>query len=218
MILRNSTELDTSRLEHMFRGAVAQWPMDGAQIFVRYSRGADFSGACYYESDRIFINIGRHNRYPYPLKINVARPKSNRTHWWRELYTLEIGRPDELALFIFLHEFYHRLVKRARRNVRQKEARCDRFATRVLVDDYGGIVRDSQGRLVPRHEWDFQDLDGFVAAARGPIRKSARKPLVRRPRRDPSGLHGSATGDLIDTAPSPEARILQAPPGFLFLV
>lgn len=218
MILRNSTELDTSRLEHMFREAVSQWPMDGAQVFVRYSRGADFSGACYYESDRIFINIGRHNRYPYPLKINVARPKSNRTHWWRELYTLEICRPDELALFIFLHEFYHRLVKRARRNVRQKEARCDRFATRVLVDDYGGIVRDSQGRLVPRREWDFQDLDGFVAAARGPIRKSARKPLGRRPRRDRSGSCDFAAADSIGLAPQPDDICRTVPPGFLFVM
>ncbi|HWL92959.1 MAG TPA: hypothetical protein VNT79_05450 [Phycisphaerae bacterium] len=185
MFFRNTTHLNTGRLERMFRDAVAEWPFEGAQIFLRYSRGADFSGACYYESDRIFINLGRHNHYPYLLKINVARPRSNRTHWWRELYTLEIKGPEELALFIFLHEFYHRLVKRARRNVRQKEARCDRFATRALVDRYGCIVRDSRGRLVPRDEWDFQDLDGFVAAARGTLRKSARKPLVRRSRPEP---------------------------------
>lgn len=168
----------------MFSEAVSEWPHDGAQVFVRYSRGSDFSGTCYYDSDRIFVNLGRHNQYPYALKINVARPQSNRTHWWRELYTLHVESAEQLALFIFLHEFYHRLVKRARRNVRQKEARCDRFATRVLVDQYGLVVRDSHGRLVPRENWDFQDLDGFVAAARGPIRKSARKPLVRKTWRD----------------------------------
>lgn len=190
MFFRNTTHLNSLKLERMFLDAVADWPHDGAQVFVRYSRGSDFSGTCYYDSDRIFVNIGRRNRYPYPLKINVARPKSNRTHWWRELYILEISNSEQLALFIFLHEFYHRLVKRARRNVRQKEARCDRFATRVLVDAYGCIVRDNMGRIVDRAEWDFQDLEGFVAAARGPIRKSARKPLARRPRRKDRSREG----------------------------
>ncbi|MBK8269869.1 MAG: hypothetical protein IPK83_16885 [Planctomycetes bacterium] len=46
------------------------------------------------------------------------------------------------------------------------------------------------GRIVDRAEWDFQDLEGFVAAARGPIRKSARKPLARRPRRKDRSREG----------------------------
>lgn len=204
----------------MFRDAVAGWPHDGAQVFVRYSRGSDFSGACYYESDRIFINLGRHVSYPYKLRINVARPQSNRTHWWRELYALEIRSPEELALFIFLHEFYHRLVKRAGRNIRQKEARCDRFATRVLVDHYGCVIRDSAGRLVSRSEWDFQDLDGFVEAARGPIRKSARKPLVRRPRRKGGGRASKA--DAVGTGAvrsgAPLNSLLSTLQGMLFEV
>ncbi len=71
-----------------------------------------------------------------------------------------------MVLFVFLHELYHFLVKRARRNPRQKESMCDRFAARYLVERFGATVRDSSGRIVPREAWDFQDLERFVAAAR----------------------------------------------------
>lgn len=165
MNFKNTTHLDSKRLETMFLRAVDGWQHDGLDVSVRFSRGAEFSGTCYYESDRIFVNLGRNNRYPYQLLTNVARPRANRTHWWRELFALELADGYQLGLFVFLHEFYHRLVKRARRNVRQKEARCDRFAARVLVDQYGAIMRDSAGKHVRRDSWDFQDLDGFVAAA-----------------------------------------------------
>ena len=66
----------------------------------------------------------------------------------------------------FLHGLYHWLIRKARRNMRQKEAMCDRFAARHLVDRFGATVRDDRGRPVPRSEWDFQDVDGFVAAVR----------------------------------------------------
>lgn len=72
-----------------------------------------------------------------------------------------------------MHELYHWLVKKARRNTRQKEGRCDRFAVRALVDGLGLKVVDENGVTVPRDEWDFQDLDAFVAAARRPIARQA---------------------------------------------
>jgi hypothetical protein len=76
-----------------------------------------------------------------------------------------------------MHELYHLLVKRARRNTRQKESMCDRFAARFLVERCGSIVRDDKGRLIPREVWDYQDLDGFVAAARD--RRAARRPITK---------------------------------------
>lgn len=167
MDFRNSTHLDNALVRSMIDDAIADWPCGKLTVRVRYSRGADFSGTCYYATNRIFVNLGRNNKYPYKLLTHIARPRSNRTHWWRELYSVDIAAPEQLVLFVFLHEFYHWLVKQARRNVRQKEARCDRFATRVLVDTYGSVVRDARGRPVARHAWDFQDLDGFVSAARG---------------------------------------------------
>ncbi len=186
MNLHNSTHLDTNTLSSMFRGAACGWPIEGLEVRVRYSRGAAFSGACYYQSDRIFINLGRANSYPYRLQTHIARPQSNRTHWWRELYSIDLADEYQLALFVFLHEFYHRLVKLARRNVRQKEARCDRFAVRELVDRFGAAVRDARGLPARRDAWDFQDLAGFVARARRP-RRAARHPApaARAPRPQP---------------------------------
>lgn len=185
MKIKNRTHLDPRRISTMFLSAVDGWPYEGTEVCVRYSRGAAFSGSCYYDAGRIFVNLGRRNRYPYRIDTHIARPKSNRTHWWRELYSVEVADASELVLFVFLHEFYHRLVRLARRNVRQKEARCDRFATRVLVDGYGAVVRDSTGRPVARSAWDFQDLDGFVAAARRGVRRPLRRGTL--PLREPGG-------------------------------
>ena len=132
---------------------------------VRYSRGADFSGTCYYANHRLFVNLGRHVRFPYRLGTHVAKSQSSRTHWWREVYRLEVADAYQLALFVYLHELYHHLVKAAQRNPRRKEAMCDRFAVRCLVEHYGCRVVDRQGRAIPRARWDFQDVDGFVALA-----------------------------------------------------
>lgn len=165
MDFANSTNLDTARLERLcIRHA---WPYrhDKLTVRVRYGRGADFSGTCYYTHSRVFINLGRRNKYPYLLGTNIARSCSNRTHWWRETYRLTIADAYQLALFVFLHEFYHYLVKAAGRCPRRKEAMCDRFATRALVDHLGVRVLDTRNRPVAREHWDFQDLDAFVAAA-----------------------------------------------------
>jgi hypothetical protein len=168
VLFHNSTHLDSSRLEGMIRHAAREWPLDGLEVVVRYSRKSDFSGTCYYNTGRIYINLGAGNRYPFRLRTYIARAKSDKRRWWREVYALELQDAYQLVLFVFMHELYHWLVKKARRNTRQKEARCDRFAARALVDGFGLAVRDMEGRLVHRDEWDFQDLDGFVAAARGP--------------------------------------------------
>lgn len=166
MIFANNTHLESARLEAMIRHAAQKWPLDGLEVVVRYSRRSEFSGTCFYKTGRIYINLGAANRYPFQLRTYIARAKSDTRRWWREVYTLELNDAYQLVLFVFMHELYHWLVKKARRNTRQKEARCDRFAARALVDGFGLVVRDMEGRLVHRNSWDFQDLDGFVAAAR----------------------------------------------------
>ncbi len=165
MDFRNSTELDGRRLERLFLQHTWPYRHDRLTVRVRYSRGAEFSGTCYYANARLFINIGRRNKYPYPMGTHIARAKHNRTHWWRETYRLGIADPYQLALFVYLHELYHYLVKSAGRNPRRKESMCDRFAARVLVDAYGAVVRDSVGRPVARGAWDFRDVHAFVAGA-----------------------------------------------------
>jgi hypothetical protein len=183
MKFSNTTQLDSQKLEQIFLRAVGGWPHDDLDIRIRYSRGAEFSGTCYYDRARIHVNLGRRNPYPYQMKAAIAHSQSNRRYWWRELYSVELADAYQLVLFVLMHEFYHWLVRKARRNVRQKEARCDRFATRALVDVYGAVVRDSHGIIVPRPAWDFQDLNGFVAAAlrtRGP-RRAAKTPAATPP-------------------------------------
>ncbi len=181
MNLTNRTSLDSSRLAALLPRAVAAWPHQGLEVTVRYSRRAEFSGTCYYQSGRIYINVGRHNQYPYLIRTAIAKAQSDTRCWRREIYTVEAADGYELVLFVFLHEFYHWLVKKARRNVRQKEARCDRFAAKVLVDQHSAIVRDPHGRIVPRSSWDFQDLDGFVAAARRARAPRHRPAAARKP-------------------------------------
>jgi hypothetical protein len=165
MELRNSTSLDTDVLRRLFERHSAPYRHDNLLVRVRYSRSSDFSGTCFYRDARIHINLGRHNRYPYTLGTHIARARSNRTHWWREIYRLTVADARQLALFIYLHELFHHLVKQAGRNPRRKEAMCDRFAVRVLVDHFDCPLTDSAGRAVARQRWDFQDLARFVAAA-----------------------------------------------------
>jgi hypothetical protein len=166
MELVNRTELDFDRLRRMLDREIDGWPHERVHATVRYSRGADFSGTCYDRKGTIYVNVGRHVVYPYAMRTHIARAKSNATHWWKELYTVRIADAYQLALFVFLHEFYHWLVRQAKRNPRQKESMCDRFATRALVMRYGALVHDTAGAAVGRSAWDFQDVDGFVGAAR----------------------------------------------------
>jgi hypothetical protein len=165
MDFQNSTELDGDRLQRLLIRHTYPYRHERLKVRVRYSRGADFSGTCFYSEARIFVNLGRHVRFPYQLGTHIARAQCNATHWWRETFRLVLTDPYQLALFVYLHELYHYLVKTAQRNPRRKEAMCDRFATRVLVDQHGCAVIGARGQPVARHRWDFQDVDAFVAAA-----------------------------------------------------
>ncbi len=180
MVVHNRTELDTAALESLFLRHVEPWPHDGMQVRVRYSRSADFSGTCYYNTRRLFINVGRHVRYPYRIASRVARAQTRGRFWFRQSHFVVAADAYQLVLYVFLHEFYHWLIKQAGRNLRQKEAMCDRFAARALVDHHGAAVLDKHGEAVPRHAWDWQDLEGFVSrAAVDPVEE----PVVARRRR-----------------------------------
>ncbi|MBK9126582.1 MAG: hypothetical protein IPM13_02135 [Phycisphaerales bacterium] len=218
MDFANTTVLDSERLERLLLRHTAPYRHDRLIVRVRRSRGADFSGACYYATSRIFVNLGSRNQYPYLLATHIARSQSNATHWWRESFRVLVADAYLLVLFVYLHELFHYLVKAAGRNTRRKEAMCDRFATRVLVDAYGCPVLDARGRPAPRSRWDIQDLHAFVAAAPktsdAPVRV-ARAARVARP--IPVRILGAARGDkeaaLKPRAPRaglPDSRALQA--------
>ena len=181
--LHNSTDLSDSVLLASCREGLADWSVGSVAVRVRYSRGADFSGTCFYVDRRIHVNLGRHLVYPYRMQTSLARARTVGRRWYKPLYTLELSSGYQIVVFVFMHELYHLLVKRARRNTRQKESMCDRFAARFLVDRFGAAVHAPDERPMPREEWDFQDLDGFVAAARSRRHIPRREP---RPTTEPA--------------------------------
>lgn len=165
MQFQNTTDLDDSLLHRCILRQTRPYRHDRLNVRFRYSRGADFSGTCFYREHRIHVNLGRRNRYPYTLGTNVAKARTTASGWQREILRLTVASPMQLALFVYLHELYHYLVYVAGRSPRQKEAMCDRFATGVLVDGFGCVLRDKSGRPVPRELWDFKDLRAFVSRA-----------------------------------------------------
>lgn len=165
MDFQNSTDLDSARLRRMFIRHTEPYRHDRLFVRVRYSRGADFSGTCFYTEHRIYVNLGKHLTYPYRLGTHIAKSQSNATHWWRETFCLVVRDAYQLSLFVYLHELYHYLVRQAKRNPKRKEAMCDRFAVRVMVDEFGCPVLDAHRRPVSRSRWDFQDVHAFIAAA-----------------------------------------------------
>ena len=165
-VFRNSTALEDGKLLELFRDGAFGWRTGCIKLWVRYSRGADFSGRCFYNEGRIFINLGRHLTYPYLMGTHLARAKTVGRRWYKPIYTVELADAYGVVLFVFMHELYHLLVRKARRNPRQKESMCDRFATRHVVSLFDATVCDEKGRKLTRAIWDYQDVEGFVAAAR----------------------------------------------------
>lgn len=166
IVFHNSTDLPNERLLALCQEGIHGWATGTITLRVRYSRSTPFSGTCYYADRRIFVNLGRQLTYPYRMATHLARAKTRGRTWSKPLYTVDLRDGCDVVIFIFMHELFHLLVKRAGRNTRQKESMCDRFAARFLVDRLGSTVRTPAGKLVPREEWDFQDLHRFVAAAR----------------------------------------------------
>ncbi|MCB9849274.1 MAG: hypothetical protein H6817_01065 [Phycisphaerales bacterium] len=166
MALRNTTRLDTLRLLRECAAGMMDWPVDGLRIWVRSGRGADFSGTCYPKEGRIYVNISPTLQFPYRMITNVAPGKSKGRTWRRPGWVLELADPYQLVVFVFLHECYHWLIHRAGRNERQKEALCDRFAARHLVDQCNCPMYDEHDAPLSREAWDVKDLDAFVARAK----------------------------------------------------
>jgi hypothetical protein len=167
-IFHNSTTLDTARIESLCTQAVQDYRTNELEIRIRYARSADFSGSCYYNDARIYINIGKHLSYPYQMGTYIAPAKTRGNYWTKPIFTIKLTDPYQLILFIFLHECFHWLVKLAGRNTRQKESMCDRFAARELHVRYAAPILDERNRPVPMSAWDIHDLDRFIAKVRRP--------------------------------------------------
>jgi hypothetical protein len=183
MEIINNTKLDTGRIEAMFLRATEQWVAPSLKVTVRYSRGAVYSGTFASKFPRIYINLLDRNRYPLRIETGIAKAHSLGEAWWKPSYHITAENDYQVALFVFLHEFYHYLIHRARRNSHRKEAMCDRFAVRYLFNHCRLTVFDSAGNPVPRNTWLFQDLDAFVATRKTVTAevRAARRPKNRKP-------------------------------------
>ena len=60
----NTTDLSDVRLLTLCQEAAVPWSLGCITLRVRYSRGADFSGTCFYADRRLYVNLGRHLVYP----------------------------------------------------------------------------------------------------------------------------------------------------------
>ena len=176
MDFRNTTGLNDARLFSLLLRHTAPYRHDDLRVRVRYSRGADYSGTFFINEARIHVNLGRRNRYPYILNTSIAKAQTTERGWKREICQLLLGDAYQLVLFVYLHELYHHLVKAAGRSQRRKEAMCDRFATRVLVDDHNCRLQTKSGLPVERRSWDFKDLEAFVASS--PVERQMHLPLL----------------------------------------
>jgi len=183
MEIFNNTELETKRIETMFLRATSGWETSELKVVVRYSRRAIYSGTFAAPPSRIYINLGRENRYPMRIETGIARSQSCGHSWWQPSYYIQVENAYQLALFVFLHEFYHYLIHRAQRNGRRKEAMCDRFAVRYLNRYCRLKVCDTNNRPVVKSAWLFQDLDGFVRNGQ-PILTPARAASRPKPPKD----------------------------------
>jgi hypothetical protein len=162
MQISNKTELETRRLQNMFLLATDGWQAPELKVSVRYSQGAIYSGTFASPPSRIFVNLGRENQYPMKIETGIAKAWNCGLSWWKPSYYIEVENEYQLALFVFLHEFYHYLIHQASRNGLRKEAMCDRFAVRYLNEHCRLTVYDVNHQPVPESAWLFQDLDGFV--------------------------------------------------------
>lgn len=162
MEIINHTDLDTRRIEAMFLRATSMWSAQTLKVTVRYSRGAVYSGTFASNPSRIYINISRKNRYPLKIETSIARARTVGSSWWKPSYHIKSENAYQVALFVFLHEMYHYLIYRSRRNGHRKEAMCDRFAVRYLNEHCRLTVFDQENNPVPKSAWLFQDLDAFV--------------------------------------------------------
>ena len=89
----NSTGFSSSHLLALCREGMAGWSTGSIKLYVRYSRGADFSGSCYYADRRIFVNLGRHLVYPYRMATHIARAKATGRYWFKPTCTVEMRHP-----------------------------------------------------------------------------------------------------------------------------
>ncbi len=123
MKLVNGTHLEgiEERIQEVVRGYDE---VENLKVRVRYTRKkakTPYSGICYYKEDKIGVSVNPENKYPVKIRIGSPFNKSS----WQYYY---LDSPEEVVMFVFLHELSHYLDYKNSLSVRCKQTKADKFA------------------------------------------------------------------------------------------
>jgi len=122
MKILNKTEF--REMDEILRSYVENYNLENLIVKISYMRkGAKspYSGICYYKKNKIRVSINKNNKYP--IKIKVGSPFN--TASWEYYY---LNSPEEVILFVFLHEISHYLDYINGLAMGCKETKADKFA------------------------------------------------------------------------------------------
>jgi len=104
-------------------------PLNDWKVIIRWKNGKHpFGGRCLPSKKQIEIAINPKNTYPLTQKFAV---KTEQVYPYAYRYinqTTTFNNPNELARFIFLHEFSHLLDHLRGLNLHRKQTKANRFA------------------------------------------------------------------------------------------
>jgi len=108
-------------------------PLDDWRVVIRPLRGKKPYRGFYSPKDkRILIAINPENRYPLTVEILVGTERIDANRFKYTFQKVTFNSPNELARFIFLHEFSHLLDYMQGYSIRYKQTRANRFALKHL--------------------------------------------------------------------------------------
>jgi hypothetical protein len=111
-------------------------PLDDWKVIIRWKNGKHrFGGRCLPSKKLIEIAVNPRNIYPLTQKWAIGTERFYTPFYgYRYVYeTVTFKNPNELARFIFLHEFSHLLDYLQGLNLHRKQTRSNRFAMRMLT-------------------------------------------------------------------------------------
>ncbi len=141
----NRTDHD---IEDLIRLAVADIPVDGLKVEVKYSPKTSrlYASGTYYRRTKkhsdgklVRLRINRKNSYPIKMHFKTSEYTRKRTitgevRVYQKIVEKKVKTPEHLLVAVFLHELSHYLDHFEGRNGRYKETKADKFAYNRLVE------------------------------------------------------------------------------------
>jgi hypothetical protein len=104
-------------------------PLTDWKVTVRWLHGKKpYRGFCSPKDKLILIALNPKNRYPFTTEILIGTEQINSNLYTYKCETVTFNNPNELARFIFLHEFSHLLDYVRGFSLRMKQTKANRFA------------------------------------------------------------------------------------------